>query len=135
MPGGVLRAVSILSKADIASLTDWCLRRPRTVAAAWLDAAVQHDVAPALSNALRVGELYLAVPAALVLLLLVFGSGSALLPFLFAAFTIAPSLGIAWAFAHVLELSDYLLNMVMMIGLGIAIDYSLLVVNRYRDVR
>jgi RND superfamily putative drug exporter len=99
------------------------------------DAAVQHDVAPALSKALRVGELYLAVPAALVLLLLVFGSGSALLPFVFAAFTIAPSLGIAWAFAHVLELSDYLLNMVMMIGLGIAIDYSLLVVNRYRDER
>jgi RND superfamily putative drug exporter len=99
------------------------------------DAAVQHDVAPALANALRVGELYLAVPVALLLLMLVFGSGSALLPFLFAAFTIAPSLGIAWAFAHVLELSDYLLNMVMMIGLGIAIDYSLLVVNRYRDER
>src|SRR5262249_60778252 len=57
------------------------------------------------------------------------------LPFVFAAFTIAPSLGIAWAFAHVLELSDYLLNMVMMIGLGVAIDYSLLVVNRYRDER
>ena len=34
-----------------------------------------------------------------------------------------------------LALSDYLLNMVMMIGLGIAIDYSLLVVNRYRDER
>ena len=99
------------------------------------DAAVQHDVGPALASALRVGELYLAVPAALVILLLVFGSGSALLPFVFAAFTIAPSLGIAWAFAHMLELSDYLLNMVMMIGLGIAIDYSLLVVNRYRDER
>jgi len=99
------------------------------------EAAVQHDVAPALANALRIGELYLAVPAALLILMLVFGSGFALLPFLFAAFTIAPALGIAWAFAHVLQLSDYLLNMVMMIGLGIAIDYSLLVVNRYRDER
>jgi RND superfamily putative drug exporter len=99
------------------------------------DAAVQHDVAPALAQALRVGELYLAVPVALLILLFVFGSGSALLPFLFAAFTIPPALGIAWAFAHTLELSDYLLNMVMMIGLGIAIDYSLLVVNRYRDER
>ena len=99
------------------------------------DAAVQHDVASALTRALRVGELYLAVPAALLILLLVFGSGSALLPFVFAAFTIPPALGLAWAFAHVLELSDYLLNMVMMIGLGIAIDYSLLVVNRYRDER
>ena len=44
------------------------------------DAAVQHDVASALARALRVGELYLAVPAALLILLLVFGSGSALLP-------------------------------------------------------
>jgi RND superfamily putative drug exporter len=99
------------------------------------DAAVQHDLAPALTRALRDGELDLAVPAALLILLVVFGSGSALLPFVFAAFTIPAALGLAWVLAHVLSLSDYLLNMVMMIGLGIAIDYSLLVVNRYRDER
>ena len=99
------------------------------------DAAIQHDMAPVLSRDLRVGELYLAVPAALVILLLVFGTASALLPFVFAAATIPPALGIAWGAAHVLELSDYLRNMVLMIGLGIAIDYSLLVVNRYRDER
>ncbi len=97
--------------------------------------AVQHDIGPALAHALEVGELYLALPLALVILLAVFGTGSALLPFVFAAFTIPPALGVAWAVAHVLALSDYLLNMVMMIGLGIAIDYSLLVVNRYRDER
>ena len=99
------------------------------------DAAIQHDMGPVLSRDLRVGELYFAVPAALVILLLVFGTASALLPFLFAAATIPPALGIAWGAAHVLELSDYLRNMVLMIGLGIAIDYSLLVVNRYRDER
>ena len=99
------------------------------------DAAIQHDLAPVLTHDLKVGELYLAVPAALVILLLVFGTGSALLPFLFAAATIPPALGIAWGAAHLLELSDYLRNMVLMIGLGIAIDYSLLVVNRYRDER
>ncbi len=99
------------------------------------DQAIQHDVGPALARALKIGELYLAVPVALLILLLVFGTGSAFLPFLFAAATIPPALGIAWGFAHVLALSNYLLNMVMMIGLGIAIDYSLLVVNRYRDER
>ena len=99
------------------------------------DAAVQHDIGSALARALTIGELYLAVPAALLILLLVFGTGSAFLPFLFAAFTIPPALGVAWGLAHVLDLSNYLLNMVMMIGLGIAIDYSLLVVNRYRDER
>jgi putative drug exporter of the RND superfamily len=99
------------------------------------DAAIQHDIGPVLAHDLRVGELYLAVPVALVILLFVFGTASALLPFLFAAATIPPALGIAWGFAHVLELSDYLRNMVLMIGLGIAIDYSLLVVSRYRDER
>jgi putative drug exporter of the RND superfamily len=99
------------------------------------DAAIQHDLGPVLAHDLRVGEVYLAVPAALVILLLVFGTASALLPFLFAAATIAPALGIAWGVAHMLELSDYLRNMMLMIGLGIAIDYSLLVVSRYRDER
>jgi uncharacterized membrane protein YdfJ with MMPL/SSD domain len=99
------------------------------------DGAIQHDMGPVLAHDLKVGELYLAVPAALVILLLVFGTASALLPFLFAAATIPPALGAAWAFAHVLQLSDYLRNMVLMIGLGIAIDYSLLVVSRYRDER
>jgi len=99
------------------------------------DAAIQHDLGPVLARDLKVGELYFAVPAALVILLVVFGTGSALLPFLFALATIPPALGIAWGAAHFLELSDYLRNMVLMIGLGIAIDYSLLVVNRYRDER
>jgi RND superfamily putative drug exporter len=99
------------------------------------DAAIEHDLGPVLAHDLRVGELYLAVPVALLILLLVFGTASAVLPFLFAAATIAPALGIAWGVAHVLELSDYLRNMMLMIGLGIAIDYSLLVVSRYRDER
>ena len=99
------------------------------------DAAVQHELAPVLARSLRIGELYFAVPAALVILLLVFGTASALLPFVFAATTIAPALGLAWVAAHFLQLSSYLENMVAMIGLGIAIDYSLLVVNRYRDER
>jgi RND superfamily putative drug exporter len=99
------------------------------------DAAIQHDLDPVLARDLRVGELYLAVPAALLILLAVFGTASALVPFLFAAATIPVALGLAWAAAHALQLSDYLRNMVLMIGLGIAIDYSLLVVNRYRDER
>ena len=98
-------------------------------------AAIEHDLGPVLSRDLRVGELYLAVPAALAILLLVFGTGSALLPFLFAAATVPTTLGLAWVFAHALALNDYLLNMVSLVGLGIAIDYSLLIVSRYRDER
>jgi RND superfamily putative drug exporter len=99
------------------------------------DAALGADINPVLAHALKVGELYLAVPVALMILLLVFASGSALLPFLVAAATIPTSLGLAWIVAHYLQLTNYLLNMVSMIGLAIAIDYSLLVVHRYRDER
>ncbi|HET9115170.1 MAG TPA: MMPL family transporter [Gaiellaceae bacterium] len=99
------------------------------------DAALGADINPVLAHALKVGELYLAVPVALMILLLVFASGSALLPFLVAAATIPTSLGLAWIVAHYLQLTNYLLNMASMIGLAIAIDYSLLVVHRYRDER
>jgi RND superfamily putative drug exporter len=99
------------------------------------DAALGADINPVLAHALKVGELYLAVPVALVILLTVFASGSALLPFLVAAATIPTSLGLAWIVAHFLQLTNYLLNMTSMIGLAIAIDYSLLVVHRYRDER
>src|SRR5579862_3831998 len=99
------------------------------------DAALQHDLNPLLARALKIGELYVAMPVALALLLFVFGTGAVLVPFLFAAAAIAPALGLAWVAAHFLQLSNYLTNMVMMIGFGIAIDYSLLVVHRYRDER
>jgi RND superfamily putative drug exporter len=99
------------------------------------DAALKADLNPVLARALKIGELYLAVPVALMILLLVFATGSALLPFMVAAATIPTSLGFAWIVAHYLQLSNYLLNMASMIGLAIAIDYSLLVVHRYRDER
>ncbi|HUO72407.1 MAG TPA: MMPL family transporter, partial [Solirubrobacteraceae bacterium] len=99
------------------------------------DAALGADISPVLAHALKVGELYLAVPIALLILLLVFATGSALLPFVVAVATIPTSLGLAWIVAHYLQLSNYLLNMASMIGLAVAIDYSLLVVHRYRDER
>jgi uncharacterized membrane protein YdfJ with MMPL/SSD domain len=95
--------------------------------------AIEHDLDPVFAEDLKVGELYIAVPAALVLLVFVFGSFAFLIPFLFAAATIPACLGIVWIFANFTELTTYLQNMVMLIGLGVAIDYSLLVVYRYRE--
>jgi uncharacterized membrane protein YdfJ with MMPL/SSD domain len=95
--------------------------------------AIEHDLDPVFADDLKVGELYIAVPAALVLLVFVFGSLAFLIPFMFAAATIPACLGIVWIFANFTELTTYLQNMVMLIGLGVAIDYSLLVVYRYRE--
>ena len=52
---------------------------------------------------------------------------------MFAAVSIPVTLGVVWIFAKNMEISTYTQNMVMLIGLGIAVDYSLLMVYRYRE--
>jgi RND superfamily putative drug exporter len=96
-------------------------------------AAIEHDLDPVFAEDLKVGELYIAIPIALLILVFVFGTLAFLIPFLFAMAAIPATLGIVWIFAHFMELTTYLQNLVMLIGLGIAIDYSLLVVYRYRE--
>jgi RND superfamily putative drug exporter len=129
--------VSRLEPADAKSHTGGMRRAIGTIpgAQAYLtgQAAIEHDLDPVFNHDLKVGELYVAIPIALVILVFVFGTLSFLVPFLFCAFTIPTTLGIIWIFANVMELTTYLQNMVMLIGLGIAIDYSLLVVHRYRE--
>jgi uncharacterized membrane protein YdfJ with MMPL/SSD domain len=96
-------------------------------------AAIEHDLDPVFAEDLKVGELYIAIPIALLILVFVFGTFAFLLPFVFAAAAIPATLGIVWVVANFMELTTYLQNLVMLIGFGIAIDYSLLVVYRYRE--
>jgi uncharacterized membrane protein YdfJ with MMPL/SSD domain len=95
--------------------------------------AIQHDLDPIFGQDLRKGE-SIALPIALLVLLAVFGlSLAASIPFLFAAATITGTLGIVFVFAHYLTMATYVTNLVQLIGLGIAIDYSLLIVYRFRE--
>jgi putative drug exporter of the RND superfamily len=96
-------------------------------------AAIEHDLDPVFSHDLKVGELFIAIPIALLILAFVFGTLAFLIPFMFSLAAIPTTLGIIWIFANFIELTTYLQNLVMLIGLGIAIDYSLLVVHRYRE--
>jgi uncharacterized membrane protein YdfJ with MMPL/SSD domain len=96
-------------------------------------AAIEHDLDPVFAHDLQVGELFIAIPIAALILAFVFGTLAFLLPLIFAAAAIPTTLAIIWLFAHVMELTTYLQNLVMLIGLGIAIDYSLLIVYRYRE--
>ena len=75
----------------------------------------------------------IAIPIALLILVFTFGTLAFLLPFAFAIVTIPTTLGIIWVFANFMELTTYLTNLVTLIGFGIAIDYSLLVVYRFRE--
>src|SRR5262249_44136498 len=74
------------------------------------------------------------LPLALVLLLLIFGSVVAAgLPLGVGVLTIAAGLAGTFFLSRMTDVSQYALNVVTLIGLGIAIDYSLFIVNRYRD--
>lgn len=74
------------------------------------------------------------LPVALILLLLIFGSAVAAgLPLGVGVLTIVAGLAGTFLLSRVTDVSQYALNVVTLIGLGIAIDYSLFIVNRYRD--
>src|SRR5664280_1109478 len=78
------------------------------------------------------GEL-LAIALALALLVAVLGLCWALaLPFVVAAATATGSLGIVWLLAHRFLMVLYVPNVVELIGFGLAVDYSLLIVHRFR---
>ncbi|MDQ4018666.1 MAG: MMPL family transporter [Actinomycetota bacterium] len=128
---------SKLEPADAKSYTDEMRAAAGQIEGAELlisgQAAIEHDLDPVFNEDLKVGELYIAIPIAALILVFVFGTLALLVPFMFAAATISASLGIIWIVAQWMELTTYLQNLVMLIGLGIAIDYSLLVVYRYRE--
>ncbi len=97
-------------------------------------AAIQHDLDPVFNRDLKHGELLIAVPIALLVLLFVFGlSWAVTIPLVFAACTISGTLGIVYGVASVWATPTYATNLVQLIGLGIAVDYSLLIVYRFRE--
>ena len=94
--------------------------------------ALQYDIQPILTADLRRGEA-IAVLAALVLLAIVLGPSVALLiPLAVAASTTTAALAIIFALAHEFLMVLYVPNLVQLIGLGLAVDYSLLIVHRFR---
>jgi putative drug exporter of the RND superfamily len=95
--------------------------------------AIQHDLDPVLSSDVRRGE-SIALPIALLVLVAVFGVSLAVaIPFLFAACTITATLAVVYGLAHVFSMVTYVTNLVELVGLGLAIDYSLLMVHRFRE--
>ena len=139
--GAVVSAqiVSGLEPADAKGYTDDMRAAVGEIPGAELyvsgQAAIEHDLDPVFAEDLKVGEFFIAIPIALLILVFVFGTLAFLLPFVFAAVAIPTTLSIIWVFANFMELTTYLQNLVMLIGFGVAIDYSLLVVHRYREER
>ena len=74
------------------------------------------------------------LPVTLILLLIIFGTVVAAgLPLGIGIFTIVGGLAGTFLLARFTSVSQYALNIVTLIGLAVAIDYSLFIVNRFRD--
>jgi RND superfamily putative drug exporter len=95
--------------------------------------ALNHDFTEMVKDDLRRAELVV-LPLVLVFLLVVFGSVvAATLPLAVGLLGIAAGMAVTGLLARVMPVSAYADNVVSMIGLGVAIDYSLFVVSRYRE--
>lgn len=81
-------------------------------------------------------ELRIGVPAAVVVLLLVFGSlVAAAVPLLVATVSIAVALALTALWGQFTPVYFLVVNMVLMMGLAVGIDYALFVLVRYREER
>jgi uncharacterized membrane protein YdfJ with MMPL/SSD domain len=95
-----------------------------------------HDFDQLSQSDLKSGELQFGLPAALIILVLVFGSVVAgLVPILLAILAIVAGLGLVALVSQIWELSVFVVNMLTGMGLALGIDYSLFVISRYREER
>jgi putative drug exporter of the RND superfamily len=97
---------------------------------------VDHDFNELSNSDLKKGELQFGLPAALIVLLLVFGAVvAALIPMTVAVVSIVVAVAISALVGQVTSLSFFIVNMITAMGLALGIDYSLFVLSRYREQR
>jgi RND superfamily putative drug exporter len=95
-----------------------------------------HDFAELSESDLTDGELKFGLPAATVVLVLVFGAlVAAFLPMSIAILSIIVTVAISSVLGQFTSLSFFIVNMITAMGLALGIDYSLFVLSRYREER
>ena len=119
--------VAIVKRADRSPDFDVAITGEHTVG---------NDFSTLSQRDLEHGELFFGLPAALVVLILVFGAVVAgLVPVLMALISIVVGLGIVALLSLEFSLSVFIVNMLSGMGLALGIDYSLFVISRYREER
>lgn len=94
---------------------------------------VQADVNRASQNDLRKAE-QIGIPVAFIILLLAFGGiVSALIPIVIGVIAVTGTMGMMYWLGTKVELSNFVLNVIPMVGLALSIDFALLLVSRFRE--
>src|SRR6266568_3906757 len=95
--------------------------------------ALDHDVRTISAEDTERGEAR-ALPLTLIVLVVAFGAlVAAMLPVIVGVLAITIALGLVTVAANYLPMSVFVLNITTMVGLGVGIDYSLLIVTRFRE--
>jgi len=85
---------------------------------------------------LQKGELFIGLPAALIILVLVFGAVVAgLVPVLLGLLSIVIAVALTALVGQAFEVSFFVVNMISAMGLALGIDYALFILSRYREER
>ncbi len=120
----------------IVSIVNRANRTPGFSVAITGDHTVGNDFNTLSQRDLEHGELFFGLPAALVVLVLVFGAVVAgLVPVLMALLSIIVGLGLVAILSLEFSLSVFIVNMLSGMGLALGIYYSLFVISRYREER
>lgn len=94
--------------------------------------ALEHDVRPILAEDLQRGGLLGALLALAVLIAALGRSRRALIPVVISLSTVAGSMVVVYCMSTVIDMVLYVPSIVELVGLGLAIDYSLLLVHRHQ---
>jgi RND superfamily putative drug exporter len=99
------------------------------------DASMGNDFTEIAEKDAQRGELF-GIPLALIVLALVFGAiAAAVIPVILGVFSIIVALGATALVGQGFELTFFVTNMIIMMGLAVGIDYSLFILSRYREER
>ncbi len=96
-------------------------------------AGVFGDINTQVAHSLVIAE-SIAIPLTMILLLIVFGSVvAALLPLLIGTFAIIGTFAVLSILGSITDVSVFAINLTTALGLGLGIDYGLLIVARFRE--
>ncbi|TCN39541.1 RND superfamily putative drug exporter [Kribbella orskensis] len=116
--------------ADVRTIID----KAQGIAKDGLEVEVGGDLARSAADSAGGAAEGAGVLAALVILVFLFGSLlAASLPLLTAVFAVGSTLGLLVLASHVFTIPSYTAPVMMLVGLGVGIDYALLIFSRYRS--